>query len=147
MHHSTLRRIAPLLVLVSALACASGPGGRRGPRPVLYPNAAYQKAGAEQAEGDIATCMYRADQGAPQENVAKNTAINTVGGAAGGAALGAVGGAIAGNAGTGAAAGAAVGATAGLLKSAYDASKPSESYKGYVNACLRDKGYEVIGWQ
>ena len=36
-----------------------------------------------------------------------------------------------------------VGADAARTESAYDASK---TYKGYVEACLRDKGYEVVGW-
>ena len=78
---------------------------------------------------------------------AKDAAVNTLGGAAAGAALGAIGGAIAGNAGTGAAAGAAVGGTLGVGKTIYDAGKPTSAYKGYVDACLRDKGYEVVDWQ
>ena len=91
--------------------------------------------------------MARADVGAPQRNTVRDGAVNTAGGALGGAALGAIGGAIAGNAGTGAAAGAAVGGAAGLGKTAYDARKPAEGFQGYVEACLRDKGYEVISWQ
>jgi hypothetical protein len=134
------------VVCVSAVALA-GCASQRPPRPQLYPNDHYQRVGIEVAEMDIGGCMARAEHGAPRESQVANTAKNTVGGAAGGAALGAIGGAIAGSAGTGAAAGAAVGAGAGLMKSAYDASKPSETYKGYVEACLRDKGYEIIGWR
>ena len=73
--------------------------------------------------------------------------VNTLGGAAAGAALGAIGGAIAGNAGTGAAAGAAIGGTVGVGKTIYDAGKPTTAFKGYVDACLREKGYEVVDWQ
>ena len=40
-----------------------------------------------------------------------------------------------------------MGGTLGVAKTAYDTSKPTENYKGYVDACLREKGYEVIGWQ
>jgi len=115
--------------------------------PQLYPNAHYQQEGAEQARMDIDNCMYRADHGAPQDSVAKDAAVNTLGGAAAGAALGAIGGAIAGNAGTGAAAGAATGAAVGVGKTVYDTSKPAETYKGYVEACLRERGYDVIGWR
>jgi hypothetical protein len=142
-------RLFVTLLALGAAACASGGGGRgwQNQRPQLYPNAHYQKVGVEAAQADVAQCMSQADYGAPRQSQAGSTAVNTVGGAAGGAALGAIGGAIAGNAGTGAAAGAAVGATGGLLKSAYDARKPQEGYQGYVNACLREKGYEVIGWQ
>lgn len=156
MRESTARPVSRVWILAwsSLLAASLGLGacqtsgrGWRNQKPVLYPNQHYQSVGVEAAEMDIANCMYRADQGAPQDSVAKNTAINTVGGAAAGAALGAIGGAIAGSPGTGAAAGAAVGGAAGLGKSAYDASKPQETYKGYVEACLRERGYEVIGWK
>lgn len=148
--HRHLSVLSALLFISIALGCASsGSSGRgwRDQKPQLYPNDHYQRVGVEAAEMDVADCMYKADQGAPQESVAKDAAINTVGGAAGGAALGAIGGAIAGNAGTGAAAGAAVGAAAGVGKTVYDTSKPQESYKGWVEACLREKGYEVIGWK
>jgi len=142
--------LAGLLLIALALGCASNGGSGRGWRnqkPQLYPNEHYQNVGIEAAEMDVAECMYQADQGAPTDSVAKDAAVNTVGGAAGGAALGAIGGAIAGNAGTGAAAGAAVGAAAGVGKTIYDTSKPQETYKGWTEACLREKGYEVIGWK
>jgi hypothetical protein len=151
----THRRI--LLVSLTALALAAGVGcqtsgggsgrGWRNQRPQLYPNAHYQQVGPEQAQMDISNCMYRADYGAPQDNRVAEGAVNTLGGAAAGAALGAIGGAIAGDAGTGAAAGAAVGGATGLGKTVYDASKPDESYRGYVEACLRERGYDVIGWR
>lgn len=150
MSHS--RRSTPAVGLIAlaiaTAACASSSGrGWQNRQPLLYPNQHYEDVGAETAEMDVAQCMARADSGAPQESQAKDAAINTVGGAAGGAALGAIGGAIAGNAGTGAAAGAAVGATAGAGKTVYDARKPSETYQGYVEACLRERGYDVIGWK
>ncbi len=152
MTHSNSAHFLVLSFLsVFALACASAGSGQgqgwRGQRPQLYPNAHYQRVGVEAAQSDINDCLYRADQAAPQDSVAKDAAVNTLGGAAAGAALGAIGGAIAGDAGKGAAAGAAIGGTAGAGKTIYDTSKPQETYKGYVEACLRDRGYEVIGWQ
>ena len=36
---------------------------------------------------------------------------------------------------------------AGLGKTAYDTSKPQEAFKGYTEACLRERGYDVIGWE
>lgn len=145
------------LVSLTALTLAVGVGcqtnggsagrGWRNQRPQLYPNAHYQQVGVEQAQMDISNCMYRADHGAPQDSVAKDAAVNTLGGAAAGAALGAIGGAIAGDAGTGAAAGAALGGATGIGKTVYDQSKPDETYKGYVEACLRERGYDVIGWR
>lgn len=140
-----------ILLCLGALACAAGGGssgrGWRNQMPQLYPNAHYNQVGAERARMDIDNCMYRADHGAPQSSTAKDAAVNTLGGAAAGAALGAIGGAIAGNAGTGAAAGAATGGALGVGKTIYDKSKPAEAYKGYVEACLRERGYDVIGWQ
>ena len=140
-----------LALILGPLACASGGGssgrGWRNQMPQLYPNTHYQKVGTERARMDIDNCMYRADQGAPQGSVAKDAAVNTLGGAAAGAALGAIGGAITGSPGTGAAVGAATGATLGVGKTIYDKSKPAETYKGYVEACLRERGYDVIGWQ
>ncbi|MGI9591805.1 MAG: hypothetical protein ACR2P8_10595 [Myxococcota bacterium] len=139
-----------LILIAFAVGCASGGSSGRGWRdqqPQLYPNEHYRNVGIETAEMDIAECMYQADHGAPTDSVAKDAAVNTLGGAAAGAALGAIGGAIAGNAGTGAAAGAAIGGTAGAAKTVYDTSKPQETYKGYTEACLRERGYEVIGWK
>ena len=66
----------------------------------------------------------------------------------GGAAIGAVAGAVSGGgAGTGAAIGAATGATAGVVHGAATSVEPSPIYKGFVDRCLRERGYEVIGWQ
>jgi hypothetical protein len=141
-------RLAAILLAGLELAgCQTSPRGWRNQQPLLYPNAHYRSVGAETAQMDVADCMRLAETGAPQDNVAKDAAINTVGGAAVGAAAGAIGGAIAGSPGTGAAAGAAVGTAAGLGKTAYDTSKPQEAFKGYTEACLRERGYDVIGWE
>jgi len=63
-----------------------------------------------------------------------------VGGAGGEAVAG-------GGAGRGAAIGAATGATAGAIHGAVKSSGPSPAYKNFADRCLREKGYEVIGWQ
>ena len=43
------------------------------------------------------------------------------------------------------AAGAAVGGSAGAVSGALQ-DKPSSIYRQYVQRCLSDKGFEVIGW-
>ncbi len=149
---TTNHRLAGLLIASIAVgACATsgagGVGGAGGVKPVLYPNQHYKEVGIETSQMDIAGCMYRAEQGVARDSAVGDTAKKTVMGAAGGAAIGAVAGAITGNAGTGAAIGAAAGGTAGLLKGAYDSTQPDETWQGYVEACLRDKGYQVIGWK
>jgi hypothetical protein len=45
-----------------------------------------------------------------------------------------------------AAAGAAAGAAVGLIRGGVRASEPSSVFKGYVNRCLRERGYDVVGW-
>ena len=69
-------------------------------------------------------------------------------GAAVGAATSAVVSAVlGGNVGRAAGAGAAGGATAGAVGGAFDANEPDPTFKNFVDRCLREKGYEVIGWQ
>jgi hypothetical protein len=117
--------------------------------PVLYPNAKLEQVGKAQADADIATCRQKADEyvssgAATAKEVGKDTAV----GGAGGAAVGAVAGAVSGGgAGRGAAIGAATGATAGAVHGAVKSTGPSPIYKSFVDHCLRDKGYQVIGWQ
>src|SRR5262245_6767692 len=120
-------------------------------KPVLYPNAHLQTVGKEAAEQDIQECRQMAEAaGAEQESgKAGQTAKNTAVGAGVGAASGAVGGAITGSPGLGAAIGAASGATWGFLMSLFTSSgsQPSQAYTNFVDRCLREKGYEVTGWQ
>jgi len=132
-----------LLLLMALPACSA-------PRPVLYPNAQLNKVGDAVAQRDIDDCMQRASQyvssGAHVPQVAKTTGA----GAVGGAAVGAVGGAITGNAGEGAAVGAATGATAGLLGGLFSSggsSAPDPVYAAFVDRCLRERGYDPIGWK
>jgi hypothetical protein len=130
-------------VLASVLLLAAGCSTRR---PVLYPNEALQKAGPATADRDITECMQLADEyvksGGRGREVARDAAV----GGGTGAAAGAVGGAIYGNPGQGAAAGAAAGVTAGLLHNLFKSGGPSPIYQNYVNTCLSDRGYRVIGW-
>jgi hypothetical protein len=34
----------------------------------------------------------------------------------------------------------------GLIRGATRASEPSDTFKRYVNRCLRERGYDVVGW-
>jgi len=130
-----------LAVVVLGAGCAQ--------KPVLYPNARLEDRGKAEAAGDIAYCRARADEDiSTGAATAKQIGTETVVGGAGGAAIGAVAGAVSGGgAGRGAGIGAAVGATAGLLHGAIKSAGPSPIYKGYVDRCLSNMGYQVIGWQ
>ena len=41
----------------------------------------------------------------------------------------------------------ATGATAGAVHGTVKSAGPSPIYKGFVDRCLRERGYEVIAWQ
>jgi hypothetical protein len=136
------------LVIASLLGTMLVVTGCSAPSPVLYPNARLNEVGQAEAIRDIEACKQLAEAGGanPAPDQAGRAARNSaVGGAAGGA-TGAVGGAILGNAGRGAAFGAATGATAGLMRSIFSRPQPSGAYKNFVDRCLRDKGYEPVGW-
>jgi hypothetical protein len=136
----------PAIIVLGVLAAA---GCASEPHPILYPNAHLSAVGQAQADADLAECRRMAETagasgGSGQgERAARGTAA---GGAIGGA-TGAVGGAILGRPGTGAALGAATGATAGLMRSLFGRSQPSEAYRGFVNRCLQERGYDPVGWE
>jgi outer membrane lipoprotein SlyB len=123
-------------------------------RPVLYPNAHLKGVGSSAAERDIQQCMQQAEDyiasGGGGGKVAEETAVGAGTGAAVGAAAGAAGGAVVGRAGTsaavGAAGGGAAGATRGLIRGLAGKRSPSPVYKNFVNRCLRERGYDPIGW-
>jgi outer membrane lipoprotein SlyB len=132
---------------LGATACSA-------PRPVLYPNDYYNRVGQAAAERDVNDCIARAEQfassGTPAQGAARDAATNTAVGAGAGAAIGAVGGAITGNPGEAAAVGAATGGTAGLIGWFFGASRDRGTnpvFTNFVDRCLRERGYEPIGWQ
>ena len=137
-----MRRCAALALATLTLACAS-------PRPVLYPNATYERVGAEAARTDVDACVARAKENVPS-NQAQEIAADTAGNAGAGAAAGAVAGAIGGGgAGIGAAIGAASAATFGFVRSlfSFGRSGPDEVQRRFAERCLAERGYEVIGWR
>lgn len=117
-------------------------------RPVLYPNAKLERVGNEVAQRDIDDCMRLAEQYGVSPGREDRVARGAGAGAAIGGATGAVAGAIGGrNVIDSAARGAAVGGTAGAVGGAVRSDRPKEAYRGFVQRCLRERGYDVIGWQ
>jgi hypothetical protein len=131
------------LSLVFLLSACSGP------KPVLYPNTHLQSVGNDAAKDDIAECRKTAEAAGarPGEGRAGQVAGSTAVGAGVGAAGGAVGGAIVGAAGSGSAIGAASGAVMGLLRGLFSRPRPGQAYMNVVDRCLREKGYEPMGWE
>lgn len=124
-----------LLALTAAAGCAHQ-------RPVLYTRGGGAAPGAAVA---IDACMAQAQAaGLDYEDgaIAKRTVRGGVIGGAGGAAVGAV----VGDVGRGAAVGAAYGATTGFFRGLFARESPDPVYRNYVNRCLRDRGYDPIGW-
>ena len=141
MAHLARATVVVLAVVTLGAGCAQ--------RPVLYPNTRLKDVGKAEAAGDIAYCRELANESvSPGAAKAKEIGKDTVVGAVGGAGIGAVAGAVSGGgAGRGAGIGAAAGATAGLLYGAVKSAGASPIYKRFVDRCLSDMGYQVIGWQ
>lgn len=121
-----------MLLLVSS--CAS--------RPKLYPDATLKARGKTASEADINQCLSEADtylESSEGKKMAKSAGF----GAIVGGAMGAVAGAFVGDISRGAAQGAAMGGVGG---GAAGAMSPDELKHRYVNQCLSDKGYRVLGW-
>jgi outer membrane lipoprotein SlyB len=120
-------------------------------RPILNDNAQYQKVGEAAAEADIDACMQKADaflEKHKEERAMKQAGREAVGGAILGGVLGALSGRGLEGAAGGAAIGGAVGAGAGYAgQKAKDNLTPDELKQAYVQKCLQQKNYEVIGWK
>jgi hypothetical protein len=135
-------KVVAMVSILTLIACA-------GPKPILYPNAHLQAVGQDAAKEDIAECRQMAESAGakPGEGKTGQVAGSTVVGAGMGAAGGAVGGAVIGAAGRGSAIGAASGATVGLLRGLFRRPHPGQAYVNFVNRCLKERGYEPVGWE
>ena len=116
-------------------------------RPVLYPNPTYQAVGKSAAEADIDDCIQMAADHGHATDQGKKVAGSTAKGAAVGAAVGGAVGLVTGRPGRGLAAGAAGGGAGGLAGGAMKSGDPDEIERRFVEKCLQDKGYKVIGWK
>jgi len=116
-------------------------------RPVLYPNARLRYVGEEAAAVDSDECIQLAIDYGAKEDSGTRVAKDTAKGAAVGGAAGTAVGAVTGNVGRGAAAGAAGGGAASMTRSMLNSGKPDPVFKRFVEQCLRDKGYQPIGWR
>jgi len=117
-------------------------------KPVLYPNAHLKQVGQQQAEADIDDCRQLAESSGADAHDAGRVARPAAQGAATGAAVGGVGSAVRhGNVGAGVAGGAAVGAAAGVVTGAFRAGDVSPVHRAFVQRCMKERGYDVIGWK
>jgi hypothetical protein len=132
------------LLLINLVACA-------GPQPILKSNTQLQLYGKDTAEREAAVCGLKAERSGLHHgtNRSGNAGAGAVLGIIGGAAVGASTGLIGGPTGValGAAAGGAVGGVLGLFAGTYKTLEPQQDYAAFVERCLKEKGYETIGWQ
>lgn len=141
MHSRT--RLFALVSLLSILLLA----GCATKRPVLYPNGVYRDVGKAAAEEDVETCIALAKDADLQAPTAGKVAKGTAVGGATGAASGAAVGAVFGRAGRGAAAGAAGAGAGALTRGVLGSREPDPLLRRYVEICLRERGYQVVGWR
>ncbi|GAB3482326.1 glycine zipper family protein [Polaromonas eurypsychrophila] len=139
------------LLLSSLAGCASTGANSPSARPVLYPNASLNRVGDAQGRAEADACMARAVSAGLTPDEKNNAVARGAGvGAATGAVASAVGALITGRGGEGVvragAAGAAVGGSAGAVQGAFRNDRPSSTYRNFVQRCLGDRGFEVIGW-
>ena len=133
-----------LVTFVIALALT----GCAAQRPVLYPNAKLKQVGEPAARRDVDDCIRQAEDFGARHGGAERAARQGGAGAAVGGVTGAVAGAVGrGNVGERAVQGAAVGGAAAGTHGAIHSDQPGDLHRNFVQRCLRDRGYEMIGWQ
>jgi len=137
------------LFAVLAGCAATGPHSPSA-KPVLYPNATLARLGEAQAKADADDCMARAAQAGLTADQKTNDVGRRAGeGAAAAGAASVVGALITGRVSDllrAGAAGAAMGGTAGAVSGAFNNDKANPVYRQFVQRCLSDKGFDVIGW-
>ncbi len=136
----------PFFAVISAMVLIAAAGCATSQRPVLYPNAHLKNVGDATAQRDIDGCVQLASESGVSKSNNQVVRRGAEGAAVGGAAA-SVGQLIrGGSVGEAAAAGAAVGGTAGAVRGAFR-NDINPTYRNFVQRCLRERGYDVIGWQ
>lgn len=130
--------------LISLTACA-------GPQPILRSNKQLNLYGRQVAHQEIDACQRKVERTGlrPGVHQSANAASGAVLGLTLGGAVGASAGIIGGLPGItiGAAAGSALGLVIGSLGGTFKPLEPEPPYAEAVESCLKDKGYDVSGWE
>lgn len=131
-----------LIGLLLLAGCTSAPK-----RPVFYPNNHIKQVGQAQAERDTDDCMTLADRyGVSRTRDGEVATKATSGALIGGVGAGAWG-IVRGDAAERALAGAVAGGATGAVKGGVDSTRISPTFQRFVQRCLQDRGYDVIGWE
>jgi uncharacterized protein YcfJ len=134
-------------LFITAMLAAGISGCASTPEPKLYPNNHLKQVGSRAALRDISECKQLALTSGVNEHKDGEVGRKAAGGAAIGGATGGAYGLVRGNAAKRGLGGAAAGAAAGTVHGTMQSSETSPVFKNFVNRCLRNRGYDVIGWQ
>jgi len=138
------RVVVWLMVASLSTACV-------GPEPLLRSNKQLQFYGKEKAQLEVDLCRKKVEDGGlrPGVHQSENAATGAVLGVTLGGAVGASAGMVGGLLGVtiGAAAGASIGMIIGLVGGTFKPLVPDPPYADAVTTCLKEKGYEVHGWE
>jgi hypothetical protein len=138
------QRLVAGMLLLTVTACT-------GPQPILRSNKQLHLHGRQVAHQAIELCQKRIEKNGLRPGVyqSANAASGAVLGMTLGGAVGASAGIIGGLPGVtiGAAVGSALGLTIGLLGGTFKPLEPEPPYAEAVESCLKEKGYEVSGWE
>ena len=139
------------IALFSLLAgCAATGPSSPSAKPVLYPNATFTRVGDARAQAEVDGCMARAEQASLTPAQRSNEVGKRAGeGAAAAGVASAVGALISGRSSEilrAGATGAAIGGSAGAVSGAFNNDKVNPVYRQFVQRCLSEKGFDVIGW-
>ena len=133
------------MVIVAVLAGCATPVAK----PAFYPNAHYQQVGPAQANADAQYCAELAQQSDVNAVNKVDAGRSAAAGAAGVGTAGVVGSLLTGhkpdlkNIAAGAA---AIGAGGAAATAAGQSVGGSGLYRQFVQQCLAERGYHVIGW-
>lgn len=140
----------PIALFLLLTGCAATGPGSPSAKPVLYPNATLTRVGEAQAKAEADGCMARASQAGLTPDQKNNEIGRRAGeGAATAGVASAVGALITGRSSDvlrAGAAGVAIGGSAGAVSGAFHNDKASPVYRQFVQRCLQEKGFDVIGW-
>lgn len=149
-HTKSLAWVLSLAAIAALAGCAATGPSSQSARPVLYPNATLTRVGDAQGRVEADACMARATQAGLAPDQTSNEVGRRAGqGAATGGVAAAVGAIVTGRSGDvirAGAAGAAIGGSAGAVSGAFHNDKVNPVYRQFVQRCLQEKGFDVIGW-
>ena len=142
--------VIPVAIFAVLAGCAATGPNNPSAKPVLYPNATFTRVGEAQARAETDGCMARAAQAGLTPDQKTNQVGRRAGeGAATAGVASAVGALITGRSSDmlrAGAAGAAIGGSAGAVSGAFHNDKVNPVYRQFVQRCLSEKGFDVIGW-